>query len=126
MIMGSKLMNVDFVKELGADPNDLTLVLTGPAGSYLYRATIGPITEPELPRFPEYNAENHLDPARKEILLGQIIDSLPDVSIYSDLDVYTVAGDLIINDASIFLGEATEWSAAFAERTVRYIPAKDV
>ena len=105
-ILNGKLLNLDFLRMLVDEPQDMTIVLVGTRGEYSYRVTVGPITQEELPRFLEFTVEHHLDPKDREITLASLYKDLPGVSLYIDFDCFRRADDMTLKDVSSFVENA--------------------
>lgn len=101
-ILNGKLLNLDFLRMLGEEPEDMTVVLVGTREDYSYRFTLGPMTIQELPRFLEFDTEHHTDPKERETILSSLYTDLPTVSLYVDFDCFRRADDMTLKDVSSF------------------------
>jgi len=75
---------------------------------YQYRVTVGPVRKREVPRYIEYNLENHLDPMTREKEYQEIKEKYPDVAIFIDIDLYQMAEKIELKDAISFPKKACD------------------
>lgn len=75
-------------------------------GNHRFHIHAGPTKKAEIPRFLEFNQENHLHPSSREEDYRAIINAYPEVSVFLDIDIYRAQENIPIGEALAFWEEA--------------------
>lgn len=87
---------------------DLMYRVDGADGDLKFHVQTGPVKKEEVPRYLEFNRNDHLDPAMHEETYLSIIDTYPDVAVFVDIDVYRQQERIPVDEAFTFWEAAQE------------------
>jgi len=88
---------------------------------YRYHVTVGPVHKAEMPRYINYNLENHLDPQVREEEYKKIIENYPKVAVFIDIDFYQEGDKLKKDESTSFLKTARAKINEFANDLTEYL-----
>lgn len=87
---------------------DLMYRVDGSDNDLKFHVQAGPVKKEEVPRYLEFNRNDHLDPAIREETYRNIIEAYPDVAVFVDIDLYCQHESIPIGETFAFWEEAQE------------------
>jgi hypothetical protein len=91
---------------LPGEVNDLLYRLDYSESDDKFHIHLGPLRRQEVPKYINFEAENHLPAELREDLLRQILAGYPEVSMLIDIDYYQVSTDISVQAARDFIPKA--------------------
>lgn len=111
----SELVTLNFIKTfqyeqlknlLPVKIDDFSFQLDCTDDKLKFHINFGPITKNQIPKFIEFNEENHLSPLTRGKDYRDIIEKYPRVAVFIDIDVYRDEENISTLEGVTFLNEA--------------------
>lgn len=107
-ILDVKLLSQDrkFREILPTRVDDFSCILDLSDDNSKFHINIGPIEKSQIPRWIDFDKENHLDPETKQKDYLKILEGYPDAAVFIDIDIYREEKEIMVKKAFPFYIEA--------------------
>jgi pterin-4a-carbinolamine dehydratase len=111
---------------LPAQVDDLLYRIDCSEGDDKFHIHLGPLRRQEVPKYIDFNAENHLAPEVRDDQLRQIVAGYPEVSMLLDLDFFQRAAQIPASAARDFISKARQRVDELARKFHQYVLSQEV
>ncbi len=85
---------------------DVNYRVDGADNDLKFHVQAGPVRKEEVPRYLDFNRNDHLDPTTREETYHTIIKAYPDVAVFVDIDIYRQQECIPVGEALAFWEQA--------------------